>query len=369
MNVSVRRSLQPLQIRYAAPLQRRLGEFWSWWTGELSAMLPANLHEAIAQRRQKLFLEADGNEVLINLGTYASSREILRLSLNTPDAANDELPRDVQQTILVMPADKVLTKPLTLPLAAEENLREVLGFEMDQHTPFPASKLYYDFVVTGRNIARQELSVDLVYSPQTEVDRLLEALSTHGLRADVITCRSRDGSNLRGVNLLPMEKRRSKRFDIRRPNLALTALCAVLLVAAITIPIVQKNSAIRSVEAQVEAAAIATREGSQLRQDLEKMADASRFLIQKKQSATLAVQLLDEISRILPDNTWVGRLDLSDTELQLQGQSKASSSLIAIIESSPYFENARFRSSVVQVAGTDADRFHLSADVLRSESQ
>jgi len=369
VNVSVRRSLQPLQIRYAAPLQRRLGEFWSWWTGELYDMLPANLRETIAQRRQKLFLEADGNEVLVNLGTYASSREILRLSLDTAEAANDEVPRDVQQTILVMPADKVLTKSLTLPLAAEENLSEVLGFEMDQHTPFPASKVYYDYVITGRNAAKQELSVDLVYSPRTAVDRLLGALSTRDLRTDVITCRNRDGSNLKGVNLLPMEKRRSKRFDIRRLNLALTALCAVLLVAAITIPIVQKNNAIHSVEEQVDAAAVTAREGSQLRQDLEKMADASRFLIEKKQSAILAVQLLDEISRIMPDHTWVGRLDLSDSELQLQGQSKASSSLIAIIESSPYFENARFRSPVVQVAGTDADRFHLSADVVRSKSQ
>jgi len=369
VNVSVRRSLQPLQIRYAAPLQRRLGEFWSWWTGELFAMLPTNLREAIAQRRQKLFLEADGDEVVVNLGTYASSREILHLSLGVPDAANDELPRDVQQTILVMPADKVLTKSLTLPLAAEENLREVLGFEMDQHTPFPASKVCYDYVVTSRNAAKQELSVDLVYSPQTEVDRLLGALLTRGLNIDVITCRNRDGSNLKGVNLLPMDQRRSKRFDIRRLNLALTALCAVLLVAAITIPIMQKNSAIRSIEERVETAAVTAREGSQLRQDLEKMADASRFLIEKKQSAILAVQLLDEISRILPDHTWVGRLDLSESELQLQGQSKASSSLIAIIESSPYFENARFRSPVVQVAGTDADRFHLSADVVRSESQ
>lgn len=369
MNVSVRRSLQPLQIRYAAPLLRRLSEFWSWWTGELHAMLPANLRDAITQRRQKLFVEAVGSEMLVNLGTHASSREILRLSLDAPDAANDELPRDVLQTILLMPADKVLIKSLILPLAAEENLREVLGFEIDQHTPFPVSRVYYDFVVTGRNIAKQELSVDLVYSPQSEVDRLLEALSLHGLRTDVISCRSRDGSNLQGVNLLPMEQRRSKRFDIRRLNLVLTALCAVLLVAAITIPIVQKNTAIRSVEGQVQAAAVAARDGNQLRRDLEKMADASRFLVDKKRSEIMAVQLLDEVSRILPDNTWIARLDLSETELQLQGQSTAASSLIAIIESSAFFENAGFRSPVVQVPGTEAARFHLSADVVREKSQ
>jgi hypothetical protein len=43
--------------------------------------------------------------------------------------------------------------------------------------------------------------------------------------------------------------------------------------------------------------------------------------------------------------------------------------LIAIVESSPYFENARFRSPVVQIPGTNMDRFHLSADIARSEAQ
>ena len=369
MNVHVRRTLQPLRIRYAEPLRRHAGNFWSWWTGELFALLPENARNAIARRQQKLFLQADGDELIVNLGSYANSREILRLPLDGPEAANDELPRDVQQTILLMPADKVLSKRLSLPLAAEENLSEVLGFEMDQHTPFMASDVYYDFTIVGRDSRKQELTLDLVYSPKREVDSLLTELSVRNISADVITCRRRDNNNLQPVNLLPQEQRRNRRFDVRNLNLALSALLAVLLVAAIAVPIVQKNSAVESVEEQVQAASAAAREGSQLRQDLEKMADASRFLIEKKQSEILAVQLIDEISRILPDHTWVARLDLSETELQLQGQSKASSSLIAIIEASPYFENARFRSPVVQVAGTDADRFHLSADVVRSESQ
>jgi len=369
MNVSVQRSLQPLRVRYADPLLRRCREFWRWWSGELLELLPENAQQAIAQRRQQLFIEADGDKLLLSLGNSAAQREFLRLPLDAPEAANGDLPRDVQQTILVMPGDKVLAKRLSLPLAAEENLREVLGFEMDQHTPFMASDIYYDFTVIGRNSRRQELTLDLIYSPKREVDSLLAELSALDINADVITCRRRDNNNLQPVNLLPQEQRRNRRFDVRNLNLALSALLAVLLVAAITVPIVQKNSAIESVEEQVQAAAATAREGSQLRQDLEKMADASRFLIEKKQSEILAVQLIDEISRILPDHTWVARLDLSETELQLQGQSKASSSLIAIIEASPYFENARFRSPVVQVAGTDADRFHLSADVVRSESQ
>jgi general secretion pathway protein L len=367
VNVDVRRSLHPLRVRYASPAIARGREFWEWWSGEIFAILPENLRDAIAQRRQKLFLETDGRSLQLSLGSWGSRQDVGQAPLTAPAEVQEKLPRDAQQTILLMPDGKVLTRSLALPLAAEENLREVLGFEMDQHTPFQAAKVYYDFVVTGRDTERQELLVDLVYSPRSEVDALLEAIAGHDLDVDVVTSRGRDGSNLRSINLLPEELRHRRRVSPRRLNVALAALCAALLVVALALPILQKNEALVLLEEQVQAAAAEAREGNQVRRDLEKMADASRFLFEKKRSEIMTVTLIDEISRILPDHTWVIRLDLSETEMQVQGQSQASASLIALIEASPLFENASFRSPVVQVTGTDADRFHLSADIVRSE--
>jgi general secretion pathway protein L len=122
-------------------------------------------------------------------------------------------------------------------------------------------------------------------------------------------------------------------------------------------------------EEQVQAAAAEAREGAALRQDLEKMADASQFLIEKKAADVMVVEIIEEVSRILPDHTWIGRLDLTGTELQIQGQSSASSSLIGLIEASPWFENVRFSSPVVQITGTDSDRIHISATVVRQRNE
>ena len=368
MNVNVQRSLQPLRIRYADPLLGRLRGFWRWWSGELVELLPDNLQKAIMLRQQKLYVEAESDTLLLSLGNHAAQREVLRLSLDASDAEDADIPREVQQTIFLVPDDKVLAKRISLPAAAEENLREVLGFEMDLHTPFEAAEVYYDYTVVGRASARQQVNVDLVYAPRDAVDALVDGAASLGIRTDVVTCRRRDNANLQPVNLLPQEKRRGRRFDVRNLNLALTALLAVLLVAAITIPIVQKNRAIAEVEAQVQAAAATAREGAALRQDLEKMAAASQFLVEKKASDVMIVEVIDEISRILPDHTWIARLDVSGTELQIQGQSSASSSLIKIIESSPWFENARFASPVVQIAGTDNDRVHIVATVARQRA-
>ena len=368
MNVNVQRSLHPLRIRYADPLLGRVRAFWRWWSGELTELLPENLQKAIMLRQQKLYVETESDTLLLSLGNHAAQREVLRLSLDAGDADDADIPREVQQTIFLVPDDKVLARRISLPAAAEENLREVLGFEMDLHTPFEAAEVYYDYTVVGRDSARQQVTVDLVYAPRHAVDALVDDAASLGIRTDVVTCRRRDNANLQPVNLLPQEKRRGRRFDVRNLNLALTALLAVLLVAAIAIPIAQKNRAIAEVEAQVQAAAATAREGAALRQDLEKMAAASQFLVEKKASDVMIVEVIDEISRILPDHTWIARLDVSGTELQIQGQSSASSSLIKIVESSPWFENARFASPVVQIAGTDKDRVHIVATVARQRA-
>jgi general secretion pathway protein L len=368
MNVNVQRSLQPLRIRYADPLLGRLRSFWRWWSGELIELLPENLQKAIAQRQQKLYVETDNDKLLLSLGNHVAQREILRLPFDTPDAEDADIPREVQQTILLIPDDKVLAKRISLPAAAEENLREVLGFEMDLHTPFEATEVYYDYTVVGRDSTRQQLTVDLVYAPRDAVDTLIDGASKLGMKTDIVTCRRRDNANLQPVNLLPQDRRRTRRIDVRSVNLALTTLLAILLVAAVSIPIVQKNRAIAEVEAQVQGAAAEAREDANLRQDLERMAEASQFLFEKKSSDVMIVELIDEISRILPDHTWITRLDVSGTELQIQGRSSASSSLISIIESSPWFENVRFSSPVVQVAGTNEDRVHIAATVARKRN-
>jgi general secretion pathway protein L len=371
VNTDVRRVFAPLRVRYAAPLGRRFARFWSWWTGELYALLPQTAREAIARRQQRLFFETNGENLVVRQDRNGDICQILRDAPGSAPAGHADsgaLQHDARETLLVLPKGKVLTKPITLPLAAEENLREVLAFEMDQYTPFKASEVYYDYVVAGRDSTRQTLSVDLVFSPRAATDALLDAVAAHGGTVDVVTARAPDGSNLLPVNLLPPERRRSRRGH-RKINIALAALCLALLATAIALPIIQKNRAIRELEPRVQAAAATAREGSQLRQELEKMAETSRFLAEKKQSERLAVQVINEISRVLPDHTWISRLALTGTEFQLHGQSAASASLIEATESSPWFENARFRSPVVQIPGANADRFHLSATIIRSEKQ
>jgi general secretion pathway protein L len=85
------------------------------------------------------------------------------------------------------------------------------------------------------------------------------------------------------------------------------------------------------------------------------------FLAQQKQSPLL-VKILAEVTKILPDNTWLVEFELHGREVRIRGYSAAASSLIALFDNSRLFTNAQFRAPSMQ-GQNGAERFDLSFEV------
>jgi Tfp pilus assembly PilM family ATPase len=83
---------------------------------------------------------------------------------------------------LALPRDKVLVQPVYLPLAAEENLRAALGYEMDRLTPFSADAVYYDYYILKRFPVKNQVYLMLVAVKKEVVDYYLTLLKRIGVR-------------------------------------------------------------------------------------------------------------------------------------------------------------------------------------------
>jgi general secretion pathway protein L len=359
---------QNLRVRYVAPIARLFHRYWTWWTGELIAMLPERVQMMILQRDQRIRIEIDGGDFVVITENGSRSGKIKRLAGSAKHDRGFELPVAVTEIRLVLPPDKVLNKRLTLPLATEENLREALSFQIDMHTPFSADQVYYDCCVSARDAQSQTLTVDLVVTPRIYVDELLDSLADNGLSPDRISAPGLSSPGPLSVDLLPAGRRRKNRMRrSRRRNLLLVTANLVIAAAALATPVVQKQLAISSLEPQLQQAANAAKSGTELRQQVQLLGDASKYLRNKKQSELLVMRTVDEITRVLPDNTWIGRLDIDSGGIQLQGQSSSSAALIQLLEASPLLQNVRFRSPVTRIGNTEEDRFHLSADLVQEQ--
>ena len=74
----------------------------------------------------------------------------------------------------------------------------------------------------------------------------------------------------------------------------------------------------------------------------------------------MQLAVLDEICRILPDDTWLFRLRLTGDEVQTFGYSAGASNLIGPIEELPLFRNPQFLAPLMRDQRVEAERFHIA---------
>ena len=86
----------------------------------------------------------------------------------------DENRGDRDNLFLGIPGSKVIFKRLSLPSPAEENLKDVLGFEMDRYTPFTLEDVYFDFKIVKRDEAKKLIHVLLMVIKKEVVEYYLK---------------------------------------------------------------------------------------------------------------------------------------------------------------------------------------------------
>lgn len=91
------------------------------------------------------------------------------------------------------------------------------------------------------------------------------------------------------------------------------------------------------------------------------------FFTEHKQRRGVVTHLLDELSRIVPANSYVSNLRLRDNTLELQGSAESASNLIPLLERSPVFENVTFNAPSSK--GRDnKETFSLKAEIERTKA-
>jgi general secretion pathway protein L len=337
----------------------RVGEFFTWWRTELGGMLPEALRHRFEGRLETLRLTQIGDELHVCRGDGARRVELGRVDMALPEAGErlasvvDPLDSGATRVEVAVPPEKLLVKQVQLPLAAEENLREVLGFEMQRQTPFRAEQVYFNFRVLARRPGNQQLDVRLAVVPRTVVESVLGLLTGWQL-IQASGTGDEDGVFV----FVPDDGERRRSSSLQR---VLMAVNVVLLVAVVAIPLAQQREVLDGLRARLADVREAATTASNLQQRIDEHGARSRYLFERKGRRPASVELIEELSRRLPDDTWLFRAEIRDGKVHLQGTSSRASALIAGLEASSLLEDVRFASPVTQDGASGRERFHLSA--------
>lgn len=259
---------------------------------------------------------------------------------------------------LHVPEEEALQSELQLPAAAEQNLHEVLGHEIERRTPFTKEQTYYGYSVSARDPVQKTMTVRFSAMPRSKLDSLLYALAGYGVKPHQACAGGAD-------NMLPPEMQAPLPRSAYRAIAPPLALCLALGLLCAYIPLWQKRQALQHLEQEIQQLLPAASKLQQLRDQRQQAVTRSDFLNRQRNEHVPAIDLLEHISALLPDDTALRSLKLDGEHVTMTGESSNASRLIALIEDSPLLREPSFRSPVVHSDFTQREQFTITATMQR----
>jgi general secretion pathway protein L len=254
----------------------------------------------------------------------------------------------------------VLGKTLTLPLAAERELDQVLGFEMDRETPFKTEEIYWNHRIEGVDRQTGRLSVRRALLPKANLAPLLTAVGQFGIRprrAEIA-----DGPDAGAY--VPLEGGGGRAHHSSDRLMASAAVCcAVLGLVAIVTPFVRQQLALGSLEQQIATGRTAAAEADSLRQEADRLAGSADFVESERDKAGRPLVVLAAATRVLPDDTYLTEVELQKRKVTLTGRSAAAARLIGPLAVDGTFRNPGFTAPVTRVEALHTELFTINAEV------
>lgn len=313
----------------------------NWWLQGLSYFCPSSLKRALGLSPDMITVEFQEQQVIVKRYSVNNNEPLdIQRFVRTDDVQRLSVLKWLHEqqdkhakTILLVPESILLKKTLSFPSAAEPDLKEALGYELSRRTPFSQEQAYYDCQIIERDKQANKLHIELFVVPRQSIDPLLALLNEWGIAVDALKPVSTffDESE---INLLPAEQQADATLTTDHVTLSLATAAFLLFLAVLYLPLAQQAKQLDSLEQEVQINRKAAIQLQKIKDEKKNIIDQIHFLENKHETTLSGIELFDEITKIIPDDTWLTRLIIKNEELQIQGESSNASSLIQIIESS-----------------------------------
>jgi len=368
MAITLNNTIQMVRFRLSSG---PVGEFLKWWGEALRDAMPSRLRERMQYARRKLLIQMQDGEIVFSIDNARTIQALDVVSAEQDLQLQQQRIREIVQQHeldevgrdLLLSEDVVLRTSVTMPLATESNLAQALAYEMDRNTPFRADEVFFGWRGLTRDRENSQLRLELYVTPREGVIAQVEQLKRLGMAPTGVDINSADGPL--GMNLLP----EAMRFHIVnqqvRLNWMLAAATVFLLVFAMAQSLWLREHQVEAINGAIDNVRAEAQAVQQIRKQIDDASEAAGFLQVRKIDNGYKVELLAELTRILPDDTYLDRLSMHEGTVQMQGKSGNAQSLIELVNASPIFENASFRGPTRLDNRSGKEIFDLTADVTK----
>jgi len=330
------------------------------WTDTVAAALIAAFERVSSPRLIRL-IERDDGGFAVEGGSKSDDlpRQLAFIdgSFSGPDLA--PIFKGSRVEIDLQPK-RFLFRPLELPARAADFLEGIVRAQIDRLTPWNAAEAVFG---CSHPVASGHESITTVIAATTRKAAMgyVDAVSRFHPTA-VALCTDVPERNAGRVKVFEQKARghldAARLSRALRVGLCVAALCALIAaVGSLTMGDylgAQEEQLARQI-AQRRAAIRAASDGD-ARSPL-------AALERRKHENPSSVIVLEALSQVLPDHTYVTELHLAGSKLQVVGITRDAPSLIPLIEQSQHFTRATFYAPTTRSPSDPGERFHIEARV------
>jgi general secretion pathway protein L len=344
---------------------RQIGESFSRWIDSVAE----NVHSLIdrwwgVQRRVQLIEQEQDTFTLHAFGETKDASlpdqriRIAQGAIAEPLSADWlEMFRGSRAELVLRPA-RFMFRPLELPKRAAEFLDGIVRAQIDRLTPWTVGEAVYSWT-PPTEAGNERIQLIVAATARAQVTPYVQALAGLGAAAIVVSTVPQDAVAGAGP-LKVFEQQTRGSFEITRIRrilmlvLAAAAAMAVISIGVSSIAADSLDSEQQDLSSQISKRRVAMRQDG---------GSAQRMLERRKQTTAASVIVLEALSKLLPDHTFVTELRIEGGKVQVTGLTRDAPSLIRLIEQSPHFERATFFAPTTQSPGEPGERFHIEARI------
>jgi general secretion pathway protein L len=342
---------------------RQVSESFSRWISVVAATVHALLNRWSPQRVVRL---TEGEQGAFALQAIGDAKDLIlpdQQIVIADGAMAASLSADWMTWLRGSRAEVVLNpgrfmfRPLELPKRASEFLDGIVRAQIDRLTPWSANEAAYTWTPPVE-AANDRIQLTVAATARSQVTPYVGALAALGAASVVVSTVPQDA----GVGALKVfEQRNGGSIEVTR----IRQILMIVFLGAAALALV--SSGVSSIltdsldSEQQDLSHKITARRAAMRRNAD--GGAQRILERRKQTTPASVMVLEALSKVLPDHTYVLELRIENGKVQVTGITKDAPSLIRLIEQSPHFEHAAFFAPTTQSPGEPGERFHIEARV------
>jgi general secretion pathway protein L len=346
---------------------RAFVESLSRWIDRVAAIIVDVGEDFRARRPFQLIEQKDGSFVLREnrqsdgFDTSVEPFQIVEGRVDaTVSAKLAEVLRGAQVDFLLQP-NRFMVRVLELPRRASDFLEGIVRAQIDRLTPWSAADAAFGWH-PSTEAGNERIAVTIVATSRTSITPFIDAAAALG--ADLIVVSAGLQEPLPDAAAIKIcEQKIARQLGLRRTRRALIGLLAAG--SAIAAASIAANTVIGGmIEARSDelTSRISERRAA-LQQGHDRASDAVLELERRKHATPSSAIIIEALSRVLPDDTYLTELRILGDKVQIVGVSKDAPSLIRLIEQTHHFSRAAFFAPTTRSPTETGEHFSIEAHI------